>query len=165
MQTAVILNSLQVKAGHAGAALNIAVIWSALDSGAQTGHNFFIQLAVWIHSITPNAAGAKYTFSQMGIIHTKLQNRFYAEKMHKMVMVRMDLKWVHREAQEEERACKREFTIDDPAAASDTQPGNAMETYRTGAASAAQPPTAVPTQAMSGLVSVLLKDETAEALE
>lgn len=48
----------------------------------------------------------------MGLTHTKLRNRLKAEKVHKMVMLRMDLKWVCREAMDDEMKTSRKRKLE-----------------------------------------------------
>ena len=79
-------NSLQQKRP-----LRLSQIWSTLDSGQNTGQNSLVKLAVYLFSAVPNSAGAERTFSQMRLIHIKICNQLSAEKVHKIVSLKMDL--------------------------------------------------------------------------
>ena len=106
--------------------LQVAAIWSTLDTGEQRGRNSFTQLAIRILSIVPNSAGAERTFSQMALVHTKTRNRLNAEKVHKTVSLKMDLHRIVEEYPTQEPTLrKRKFQDDDY-----NLPENRMEDYR-----------------------------------
>lgn len=93
--------------------VDVTQIWRDLDTQAMTGRNMLVKTAVHLLSIVPNSAGAERAFSQMGLIHTRSRNRLHVQKVHKMVMVRMNLKRAHEDQLDQRR--KRRFeepTID-----------------------------------------------------
>ena len=102
-------NSLQQKR-----LLHLSRIWSTLDSGQNTGQNSLVKLAVYLFSVVSNSAGAERTFSQMGLIHTKIRNRLSAEKVHKIVSLKMDLNRMLDKEDTGEHRRKRKFREDEP---------------------------------------------------
>lgn len=72
--------------------VDTARIWQSLDTHQAHGRNSFVQLAIRVLSIVPNSAGTERIFSEMGAIHSKARNRLKADKVHKMVTLKMDLR-------------------------------------------------------------------------
>ncbi|THH14032.1 hypothetical protein EUX98_g9654, partial [Antrodiella citrinella] len=79
-----------------------------MDDHSDSGRNNFIKLAIRILSVVTNSASAERVFSQMGLTHTRLRNRFKPLKVHKMVMLKMDLKRRYRD--DSTKRLKRKFT-------------------------------------------------------
>ena len=74
---------------------NVLAVWQSIDASNTEicpGRNGVIQLAIRILSVTGNSAGCERTFSQFGIIHTKLRNRISPETVHKMTQVKLHLR-------------------------------------------------------------------------
>lgn len=106
-----------------------------MDTGHEAGRNSFVQLSVRILTITPNAGGAERTFSQMGIVHTKLRNRLGSEKVHKTVAVKMDLKRQDREEGEVESEDARKRNLELFMSSLPLEPVEPSNSTRTGASS------------------------------
>lgn len=68
--------------------VDICRIWRSILSPDDK----FGELALRLLSIVPNSASAERVFSQMGLVHTRIRNRLHFEKVHKSVMVRMNLR-------------------------------------------------------------------------
>ncbi|KAL6307080.1 ribonuclease H-like domain-containing protein [Sparassis latifolia] len=77
--------------------LNIVAIWSALDNGSsEAGRNGLVKLAIRILSIIANSADTERVFSDMGLEQTKLRNCLTVERLRKRVMVKMNIKRLHK---------------------------------------------------------------------
>jgi hypothetical protein len=54
--------------------LNLVKLWEQLDTRENTGHNQLVKQAICILSIVGNSARCERLFSEMGLIHTRVQN-------------------------------------------------------------------------------------------
>ncbi|THH15178.1 hypothetical protein EUX98_g9503 [Antrodiella citrinella] len=102
------LDAFKAAYDNSGTPIDIVSIWTAMDDHSDSGRNNFIKLAIRILSVVTNSASAEHVFSQMGLTHTRLRNRFKPLKVHKMVMLKMDLKRRYRD--DSTKRLKRKFT-------------------------------------------------------
>jgi hypothetical protein len=74
-----------------GQPIDLVTIWSLMDDGG----NGIAKLAIRILSVIANSGACECTFSDFGIILTKIRNVLSVEKVHKTNTVRMDIRRRH----------------------------------------------------------------------
>ncbi|KAG8706727.1 hypothetical protein FRC11_008013, partial [Ceratobasidium sp. 423] len=86
---------------YRGKSINTVAVWLAVvhPGSTNTGLSQLVKLAVRVHSVVANSAGAERLFSEMGHIQgSKRRNRLHYDKVHNLAMVRIDLKRQHQAA-------------------------------------------------------------------
>jgi len=78
--------------------VNPIEIWEGIDTHEETGCNHLTKLAIHILSIVANSASYECVLSHMGLVHMGIHNKIGVEKVHKTMMVGMDIKQMHLEA-------------------------------------------------------------------
>ncbi|KAL4062680.1 hypothetical protein J3A83DRAFT_4194292 [Scleroderma citrinum] len=71
--------------------INLIKLWDRVDTSVSHGHNSLVCLVVCLLSIVTNSARCEWAFSEFRVTHTKQQNYLLEEKVHKTMMVKMDL--------------------------------------------------------------------------
>ncbi|KAH6866158.1 ribonuclease H-like domain-containing protein [Coprinopsis sp. MPI-PUGE-AT-0042] len=89
------LDGFEAIARDEGTTVDVVRVWENINQGTNTGRNRLTCLAIVILSVVPNSAGCERLFSEFGTIHTKKRCRLKIEKVHKMSLVRMDLRRQH----------------------------------------------------------------------
>lgn len=80
------------KFDEAGQPIDLVTIWSLMDDGS----NGVAKLAkICIISVIANSGACEHTFSDFGIILSKIRNRLLVEKVHKTNTVCMDIRRQH----------------------------------------------------------------------
>ncbi|QRV73696.1 hAT family dimerization protein [Ceratobasidium sp. AG-Ba] len=99
-----------------GKNINLDALWSTVPcpGTANTGRHQLAALARLILSIVANSAGCERLFSRMGIIHTKLRNRFDFERVHDIATLAMDIHAQHQAAGLARKRKKRLFDARQP---------------------------------------------------
>ena len=92
--------------------MNPVEIWEGIDTHKETGRNRLTKLAIHILSIVANSASCEHAFSHMGLVHTAIHSKLGVKKVHKTMMVGMDIKRIHHKAGLLYTRGKRNFTTE-----------------------------------------------------
>ncbi|CAE6453995.1 unnamed protein product [Rhizoctonia solani] len=95
-----------------GKSINTVAVWLAVvhPGLANTGLSQLVKLAIRVHSVVANSAGAERLFSEMGHIQgSKRRNRLHYDKVHDLATVRIDLKRQHQAAGLVRKRARRHF--------------------------------------------------------
>ncbi|GLB40643.1 putative protein of unknown function (DUF 659) [Lyophyllum shimeji] len=76
--------------------LDVVFVWRTIDSQPSNappeGSNALVKLAMRILTPIANSAGCEHAFSLFGSVHTKYRNRLKTKQVHKIGILKMDIK-------------------------------------------------------------------------
>ncbi|GLB41139.1 putative protein of unknown function (DUF 659) [Lyophyllum shimeji] len=79
--------------------LDVVFVWTFIDKQAANeppiGRNALVKLAIRVLTPVPNTAGCEQVFSLFGAVHTKYRNKLKPDHVHKISVVKMDIRRNH----------------------------------------------------------------------